>query len=198
MKLQYGLDEESAKWWLQYEVCRYGNKAADSIGFSYIDAFETSISVAICCNLPFGKHEIHNFSKIAINNVFPLFEESYEFYIFLIAYGHEIFKFLIDYKNKPNKYLIDIISKFINTNYYHHFCSFADLVSLFPDNTTDDSATLEKWCDEVIAANPKAVSDYKGGKLGALNSLKGQVMKLSKGTAKIDIVGDILLKKINN
>ena len=60
----------------------------------------------------------------------------------------------------------------------------------------DDSAQLEKWCDEVIAANPKAVADYKGGKMGALNSLKGQVMKLSKGKAKIDIVGDILLNKI--
>jgi len=197
MKMQYGLDRDSAKWWIQYEIFRYGTTAADSIGYCYADAFETSIVVALARSLDVDKEITHNYSKILINNVFPLFEDSYDFYIFVIAYGGDIIKFLIDYKNKSNKYLIDLISKFVTTNYYYYFCSFNDLVSLFPDNTVDDSAQLESWCNEVIATNPKAVADYKGGKLGALNSLKGQVMKLSKGKAKIDIVGDILLKQIN-
>jgi aspartyl-tRNA(Asn)/glutamyl-tRNA(Gln) amidotransferase subunit B len=42
---------------------------------------------------------------------------------------------------------------------------------------------LKNFCDEAIAANPKSVADYKAGKVAALNSLKGQVMKLSKGKA---------------
>ncbi len=59
-----------------------------------------------------------------------------------------------------------------------------------------DTGAIEKFCDEVIAANPKSVADYKGGKVAALNSLKGQVMKLSKGKANPNLVGEILEKKL--
>ncbi len=59
-----------------------------------------------------------------------------------------------------------------------------------------DSGALEKFCDEVIAANPKIVEDYRGGKVAAINSLKGQVMKLSKGKANPNLVGEILEKKL--
>ncbi len=59
-----------------------------------------------------------------------------------------------------------------------------------------DTGALEKFCDEVIAANPKIVEDYRGGKVAAINSLKGQVMKLSKGKANPGLVGEILEKKL--
>jgi aspartyl-tRNA(Asn)/glutamyl-tRNA(Gln) amidotransferase subunit B len=59
-----------------------------------------------------------------------------------------------------------------------------------------DSGAIEKLCDEAIAANPKSVEDYRGGKLAALNSLKGQVMKLSKGKANPALVGEILERKL--
>ncbi|HXB60500.1 MAG TPA: Asp-tRNA(Asn)/Glu-tRNA(Gln) amidotransferase subunit GatB [Candidatus Acidoferrales bacterium] len=59
-----------------------------------------------------------------------------------------------------------------------------------------DTGAIEKFCDEVIAANPKPVEDYKSGKVAALNSLKGQVMKLSKGKANPALVGEILEKKL--
>ncbi|MGV3754579.1 MAG: Asp-tRNA(Asn)/Glu-tRNA(Gln) amidotransferase subunit GatB [Verrucomicrobiota bacterium] len=59
-----------------------------------------------------------------------------------------------------------------------------------------DTGALEKFCDEVIAANPKIVEDYRGGKVAAINSLKGQVMKLSKGKANPNLVGEILEKKL--
>src|SRR6266404_6308251 len=59
-----------------------------------------------------------------------------------------------------------------------------------------DTGAIEKFCDEVIAANPKSVADYKSGKLAALNALKGQVMKLSKGKANPALVGEILEKKL--
>ncbi len=59
-----------------------------------------------------------------------------------------------------------------------------------------DMAVIEKFCDEAIAANPNPVADYKAGKVAALNSLKGQVMKLSKGKANPALVGEILKRKL--
>jgi aspartyl-tRNA(Asn)/glutamyl-tRNA(Gln) amidotransferase subunit B len=60
-----------------------------------------------------------------------------------------------------------------------------------------DTGALEAFCDQAIAANPKSVADFKAGKLNAVNALKGQVMKLSKGTANPTLVGDILVKKLS-
>jgi aspartyl-tRNA(Asn)/glutamyl-tRNA(Gln) amidotransferase subunit B len=59
-----------------------------------------------------------------------------------------------------------------------------------------DTGAIEKICDEAIAANPNPVADYKAGKVAALNSLKGQVMKLSKGKANPALVGEILERKL--
>jgi aspartyl-tRNA(Asn)/glutamyl-tRNA(Gln) amidotransferase subunit B len=59
-----------------------------------------------------------------------------------------------------------------------------------------DTGAIEKFCDEAIAANPKSVADYKSGKAAALNALKGQVMKLSKGKANPALAGEILEKKL--
>jgi aspartyl-tRNA(Asn)/glutamyl-tRNA(Gln) amidotransferase subunit B len=61
-----------------------------------------------------------------------------------------------------------------------------------------DTGAIEKLCDEAIAANSKTVEDYKSGKVAALNSLKGQVMKLSKGKANPALVGEILEKKLKS
>lgn len=61
-----------------------------------------------------------------------------------------------------------------------------------------DTATIEKWCDEVIAAHPGPVNDFRSGKSAALNFLKGQVMKLSKGRANPVLVGEILERKLKN
>ena len=59
-----------------------------------------------------------------------------------------------------------------------------------------DVGALEAFCDQAIAANPKSVADFKAGKQNAVNALKGQVMKLSKGTANPQLVGEILVKKL--
>ncbi len=59
-----------------------------------------------------------------------------------------------------------------------------------------DTGAIEKFCDEAIAANPRSVEDYKAGKAAALNFLKGQVMKLSKGKANPNLVGEILERKL--
>jgi len=59
-----------------------------------------------------------------------------------------------------------------------------------------DSGAIEQFCDQVIAANPGPVADYKAGKTAAVNFLKGQVMKLSKGKANPALVGEILERKL--
>src|SRR5580765_8311197 len=59
-----------------------------------------------------------------------------------------------------------------------------------------DTAAIERFCDEVIAANPGPVADFKAGKVAALNFLKGQVMKLSKGKANPAVAGEILERKL--
>jgi aspartyl-tRNA(Asn)/glutamyl-tRNA(Gln) amidotransferase subunit B len=57
-----------------------------------------------------------------------------------------------------------------------------------------DTAQLEKWCQEAIAANPRSVADFKAGKQNAVNALKGYVMKQSKGQASPQTIGEILIK----
>ena len=59
-----------------------------------------------------------------------------------------------------------------------------------------DTTIVEKLCDEVIVANPKSVEDYRAGKAAALNFLKGQVMKLSKGRANPGVLAEILERKL--
>jgi aspartyl-tRNA(Asn)/glutamyl-tRNA(Gln) amidotransferase subunit B len=59
-----------------------------------------------------------------------------------------------------------------------------------------DTAAIEALCDQAIAAHPGPAADYKAGKTAALNFLKGQVMKLSKGKANPNVVGEILEAKL--
>jgi aspartyl-tRNA(Asn)/glutamyl-tRNA(Gln) amidotransferase subunit B len=61
-----------------------------------------------------------------------------------------------------------------------------------------DTGAIEKFCDEAIAANPGPAVDFKSGKVAALNFLKGQVMKLSKGKANPALAGEILERKLKS
>ena len=59
-----------------------------------------------------------------------------------------------------------------------------------------DTGAIEAYCDQAIAANPGPAADFKSGKSAALNFLKGQVMKLSKGKANPSLIGEILERKL--
>ena len=59
-----------------------------------------------------------------------------------------------------------------------------------------DVSAIEAFCDEVIAANPKPVADFKRGNVASLNFLKGQVIKLSKGKANPQLAEEILERKL--
>jgi aspartyl-tRNA(Asn)/glutamyl-tRNA(Gln) amidotransferase subunit B len=59
-----------------------------------------------------------------------------------------------------------------------------------------DTGAIEKIIDEVLAANPKQVEQYKSGKTAVAGFLVGQVMKLSKGQANPGTVNEMLAKKL--
>ncbi len=60
----------------------------------------------------------------------------------------------------------------------------------------NDTGAMEKIIDEVIAANPANVEQYRAGKDKAFNALVGQVMKASKGKANPAQVNELLKAKL--
>ena len=61
-----------------------------------------------------------------------------------------------------------------------------------------DSGAIEAIIDEVLAANPAMVEEFKAGRDKAFNALVGQAMKASKGKANPAQVNEILKKKLSN
>jgi aspartyl-tRNA(Asn)/glutamyl-tRNA(Gln) amidotransferase subunit B len=60
----------------------------------------------------------------------------------------------------------------------------------------NDTGALEAIIDEVLAANPKNVQEFRAGNTKALNGLVGPIMKASKGKANPAQVNELLLKKL--
>ena len=58
--------------------------------------------------------------------------------------------------------------------------------------TVNDEGALRKTIEEVIAANPQSVEDYRNGKDKAIGFLVGQTMKAMKGKADPGMVNQIL------
>jgi aspartyl-tRNA(Asn)/glutamyl-tRNA(Gln) amidotransferase subunit B len=59
-----------------------------------------------------------------------------------------------------------------------------------------DTSVLEKIIDEIVAANPKQVEQYRAGKKTVAGFFVGQVMKASKGQANPQLVNELLAKKL--
>jgi aspartyl-tRNA(Asn)/glutamyl-tRNA(Gln) amidotransferase subunit B len=60
-----------------------------------------------------------------------------------------------------------------------------------------DSDELTRIVDEVIAANPKPVADYKGGKPSAAGRLVGEVMKATRGRANPGVVNALMRERLD-
>jgi len=60
-----------------------------------------------------------------------------------------------------------------------------------------DTGALLKLVEEVIAANPQSVEDYKAGKERAIGFLVGQIMKKTKGQANPGVVNNLLKEQLN-
>ena len=65
-----------------------------------------------------------------------------------------------------------------------------------PQQITDSSA-IEVMIDEVIAANPKQVEQYRAGKKTMAGFFVGQVMKASKGQANPALLNELVAKKLD-
>src|ERR1035438_7903834 len=65
-----------------------------------------------------------------------------------------------------------------------------------PQQITDASA-LEALIDEVIAANPKQLEQYRGGKKTVSGFFVGQVMRASKGQANPALLNELVTKKLD-
>jgi aspartyl-tRNA(Asn)/glutamyl-tRNA(Gln) amidotransferase subunit B len=64
-----------------------------------------------------------------------------------------------------------------------------------PQQSSDTSA-LEKIIDEIVAANPNQLEQYRAGKKTMIGFFVGQVMKASKGQANPQLVNELLAKKL--
>jgi aspartyl-tRNA(Asn)/glutamyl-tRNA(Gln) amidotransferase subunit B len=59
-----------------------------------------------------------------------------------------------------------------------------------------DTGAVAQIIDDVIAANPKQVEQYRGGKTSVINFLVGQAMKATRGQANVAMVTDLLKQKL--
>jgi len=66
-----------------------------------------------------------------------------------------------------------------------------------PQQITDSSA-IEKIIDEIVAANPKQVEQYRAGKKTVIGFFVGQVMKATKGQANPQMVNELLTTKLES
>ena len=61
-----------------------------------------------------------------------------------------------------------------------------------------DSSEIGKLVDEAIAANPRAVEDYRGGKEKALGAIVGHVMRQTKGQANPAMVNELVVARLKS
>ena len=59
-----------------------------------------------------------------------------------------------------------------------------------------DEGRLREMVRRAIAANPRAVNDYRNGKTKAADAIKGAVMREAKGMAQTDLVQRILTEEL--
>ena len=59
-----------------------------------------------------------------------------------------------------------------------------------------DAGALERIVDEVLAANPKSVEEFRAGKEKAFNALVGQAMKATRGKANPQQVNELLRRRL--
>ena len=71
-----------------------------------------------------------------------------------------------------------------------------DIIAAHGFAQISDSSALQKAVEDILAANPQPVADYKAGKKAAAGFLVGQVMKATKGQANPGLVKELLEKML--
>jgi aspartyl-tRNA(Asn)/glutamyl-tRNA(Gln) amidotransferase subunit B len=92
-----------------------------------------------------------------------------------------------------------ISSKILKDLYDKAFAAGKDFPAVYerekPQQITD-TAALEKMIDEIVAANPKQVEQYRAGKTTLIGFFVGQAMKASKGQAQPELLNELVKKKL--
>jgi len=91
--------------------------------------------------------------------------------------------------SKQLKQLLD--SSFAETK------DFSEIYERDKPQQISDTSAIEKMIDEVIAANPKQVEQYRGGKKTVAAFFVGQVMRLSKGQANPTLLNELVTRKLD-
>ncbi len=75
-------------------------------------------------------------------------------------------------------------------------CTAGEAIASLGIKAVGSADALREVVLRAIAASPKAVADYKKGKKQAANSIKGAVMRETKGTARPDLVEQLILEEL--
>lgn len=128
--------------------------------------------MAAFCN----EHKVPNTNPAKKGELMPLPIDEYPIWF------NNLEDFLVDitWGGKDRKIMMkEVLPKLVNT-----FETYKDAIASV-DFSVKDSSEVENIINSVIETNPDIVDNYKKGKLGLINKLFGEVMKLSGG--KIDI-----------
>lgn len=98
---------------------------------------------------------------------------------------------IIVQENLPSRMAKDILREMVRTGLDPH-----QIMKEKGLGVISDAGVIETTINEVLAANPKAVEDYKKGKENALQFLIGQAMGKLKGQAKPDQLKEEFKKKV--
>ena len=149
-------------------------------------------------NLPPESKAMRLLSKIVIQIIHAELkdkEQAYNYFTMTTDLGE--FGMTAIEKKYPWSYVKETVIKHIDQNLrMSPPITFAELQKLFPYEVVSDDGALNEYCEQVLTENPKSIVDYKKGKVNALNHLKGQVMKMTKGKADIMKVELILKSKM--
>jgi aspartyl-tRNA(Asn)/glutamyl-tRNA(Gln) amidotransferase subunit B len=74
--------------------------------------------------------------------------------------------------------------------------SAAEAISALGIHVLSDRGAVVEIVRRAIAANPKAVADFKKGKAAAANSIKGAIMRETKGSVRADVVEKVLREEL--
>jgi aspartyl-tRNA(Asn)/glutamyl-tRNA(Gln) amidotransferase subunit B len=94
----------------------------------------------------------------------------------------------------------EISSKMLKAMLDTAFANGEDFATVFErekPQQISDSSVIEKLIDDVIAANPKQVEQFRGGKRTVAAFFVGQVMKASKGQANPAVLNELVVKKLD-
>jgi len=75
---------------------------------------------------------------------------------------------------------------------------FAEVYKRDKPQQISDAGAIERMIDEVIAANPKQVAQYVGGKKTVASFFVGNVMRLSKGQANPAMLNELVTRKLDS